>query len=148
MSDPVTYQPAPQQPAPQQSQGKQIAKGIGVALLVRIGIGAVVVVIALGYAGYKYLQGNITAKTPTVGECVTEAKTDADVDNVKAVDCTDAKAKDKVVGVLTGKTEAEAKVDDEATFACKSFQATETWIFMEDKAGSGKGTILCLAPNK
>jgi hypothetical protein len=148
MSDPITYQPAPQQPAQEESRGKQIAKGVGKALLWRLVIGGIILVIGLGYAGYKYLSGNITAKTPAVGECVTQAKSDADIKNVKAIDCTDAKATDKVVGVLADKTEAEAKINDEATFACKVYPATQTWIFMEDKAGSGKGTILCLAPNK
>lgn len=147
MSDPITYAPAPEQPQVD-SKGKQIAKGIGKALLWRLVVGAVVLVIAGGWFAYKYFSGNITAKTPAVGECVTEAKTDADIDNVTTVACTDAKATDKVVGVLLNKTSAEADITDEETFACKAYQATETWIFMEDKAGSGKGTILCLAPNK
>lgn len=156
MSDPITYNPAPtgqpplsQQPQqPQGSTGKAVAKGIGKALVWRLVGLAVVLLIGGGFFAYKYLSGNITAKTPAVGECVTAANSDADIQNVKAVDCSSAEARDKVVGVLTGKTKAQANVQDEATFECKGFPATETWIWMEDSAGSGKGTILCLAPNK
>lgn len=156
MSDPITYNPAPSgqpplgqpQPPVQESKGKAVAKGIGKALLWRlVGLG-VVLLIGGGFFAYKYLSGNITAKMPTVGECVTAANSDKDVENVKTVDCASAEARDKVVGVLTNKTEAQANVQEEETFECRIFPSTETWIYLEDSAGSGKGTILCLAPNK
>jgi hypothetical protein len=157
MSDPITYNPGPagqpplspqpQQPAPD-SRGKAVAKGIGKALLWRLVGLAVVLLIGGGFFAFKYLSGNITAKTPAVGACVTAANSDKDVQNVKTVDCSSAEARDKVVGVLPDKTEAQANVQDEATFECKGFPETESWIWLEDSAGSGKGTILCLAPNK
>lgn len=156
MSDPITYNPAPSgqpplsqpQPPVQESKGKTVAKGIGKALLWRLVGLAVVLLIGGGFFAYKYLSGNITAKTPAVGECVTAANSDKEVENVKTVDCSAADARDKVVGVLTDKTEAQANDQNEDTFACKPFQATESWIYLESSAGSGKGTILCLAPNK
>jgi hypothetical protein len=142
MSEPVTYQPAPQPQAPQESTGKKIAKGIGAALLWRLVIGAIVLVIAGGWFAYKYFQGNITAKTPAVGECVTEAKTDADVDDVTTVACTDPKAVNKVVGVINDKTESYFKTTENP---CTDFPAAESAYFY-GKATSG--FILCLAPNK
>ncbi|NUT34084.1 MAG: hypothetical protein HOV79_13540 [Hamadaea sp.] len=141
MSDPITYAPAPQQPQ-EESKGKQIAKGIGKALLWRLVVGAIVLVIAGGWFAYKYFDGNITAKTPTVGECVTDAKSDADVDNVKAVPCTDATAVNKVVGVHNNKTEAYFKATENP---CTEFPEAESAYFY-GKATSG--FILCLAPNK
>ncbi|MCP2326362.1 hypothetical protein HDA40_004869 [Hamadaea flava] len=142
MSEPVTYQPAPQPQAPQESTGKKIAKGIGAALLWRLVIGAIVLVIAGGWFAYKYFSGNITAKTPAVGECVTEAKTDADVDDVTTVSCTDSKAHDKVVGVINGKTESYFKTTENP---CTDYPTAESAYFY-GKATSG--FILCLAPNK
>ncbi|MEV6966915.1 hypothetical protein AB0M47_17540 [Hamadaea sp. NPDC051192] len=142
MSEPVTYQPAPQPQAPQESTGKKIAKGIGAALLWRLVIGGIVVVIALGFGAYKYFSGNITAKTPAVGECITEAKTEADIDDVKAVACTDSKAHDKVVGVISGKSESYFKTTENP---CTAYPDAESAYFF-GKATSG--TILCLVPNK
>lgn len=156
MSDPITYSPAPSgqpplsqpQPPVQDSKGKAVAKGIGKALLWRLVGLAVVLLIGLGFFAFKYMSGNITAKTPSVGECVTASHSNADVKNVKAVDCSAADASEKVIGVLDNKTEAQANVDDESTFECRVFPETQTWIWMESSSGSGKGTILCLAPAK
>ncbi|NUR70037.1 MAG: hypothetical protein HOU81_04390 [Hamadaea sp.] len=142
MSEPVTYQPAPQPPAQEESRGKQIAKGVGKALLWRLVIGGIVLVIALGFGAYKYLSGNITAKTPAVGECVSEAKTDADVENVTTVDCSDAKAHDKVVGVITNKSESYFKSTQNP---CTAYPDAESAYWF---GKSASGTILCLVPNK
>jgi hypothetical protein len=160
MSDPITYNPAPSggqppvqyqpqgEPPQPESRGKAVAKGVGKALLWRLVGLAVVLLIGGGVFVYKYMSGNITAKTPTVGECVTAAKSDKDVENVETVDCGSAQAADKVVGVLADKTEAQANVQDEDTFECRIFPTTQTWIWMESSKGSGKGTILCLTPAK
>ncbi|WP_027341869.1 LppU/SCO3897 family protein [Hamadaea tsunoensis] len=158
MSDPITYNPAPQgapqqQPAfggpvqpgvpPQEpSRGKAIAKGIGAALLWRLIIGAVVLVIAGGWFAYKYFSGNITAKTPTVGECVTAAKTDADVDNVKTVDCNSPDAADKVVGVLNDQSYSSFKASDNP---CTAYPTAESAIFYGKDTN---GFVLCLVPAK
>ncbi|NUR26989.1 MAG: hypothetical protein HOV83_14295 [Catenulispora sp.] len=160
MSDPITYNPAPQQGAPQQgapyggpiqpgvppqqpeSKGKAIAKGVGAALLWRLVIGAVVLVIAGGWFAYKYFSGNITAKTPTVGECVTAAKSDSDVDNVKIVDCGAANAADKVVGVLNGQSYSAFQA---AENPCTAFPTAESAIFYGKEKD---GFVLCLVPAK
>ncbi|MEV0267671.1 hypothetical protein AB0H43_02750 [Hamadaea sp. NPDC050747] len=116
MSEPVTYQPAPQPQAPQESTGKKIAKGIGAALLWRLVIGGIVVIIGLGFAGYKYLQGDPTVKTPSVGDCITDS---ADADNMKVVGCTEATAVWKVAGIVDGSYGDSQKQDE--THPCMKF---------------------------
>jgi hypothetical protein len=139
MSDPITYSPAPktspiQTPAPK--------KKMTVGTIIRIVIIGAVVVIGGGGWLISYLSGNITAKTPKVGQCVTAAKSNADVDKVKIVGCDDASAADKVVGVLNGQKFSSFNASENP---CTSFPDAESAIFYGKETD---GFVLCLVPAK
>jgi len=138
MSDPITYNSAPEaQPAIQAEPPKKSRSG-----LIRILFVVVVLVAAGGYAAFRYFSGDITIKTPKVGECVTAAATDKDVDQVKIVGCGDAKAADKVVGVLNDQKYSAFKASENP---CTAFPTAESAIFYGPE---NSGFVLCLVPNK
>jgi hypothetical protein len=139
MSDPITYTPAPgtspvEAPAPK--------KKMSVGTIIRIVIIGGVLLIGGGGWAINYFSGNITAKTPKVGECVTAAKSDADIDNVKIVGCGDATAADKVIGVLNDQKLSAFNASENP---CTSFPDAESAIFYGKEKS---GFILCLVPNK
>lgn len=141
MSDPITYNPAPeaQQPAPVPAPPAK--RGMSAWTIIRIVIAVGVLVIGGGIWAYNYFSGSITAKTPKVGECVTAAATNADVENVKIVGCGDAKAADKVIGVLNGQKYSAFNASENP---CTSFPDAESAIFYGEE---NDGFVLCLVPN-
>ena len=139
MSDPITYNSAPeaQQPPVQAEPPKKNRSG-----LVRIIVIVVVLLAAGGYTAFRYFSGDITVKTPKVGECVTAAASDKDVENVKIVDCSAANAADKVVGVLNNQKFTAFNASENP---CTSFPTAESAIFYGKE---DSGFVLCLVPAK
>jgi hypothetical protein len=148
MSDPITYNSAPNggqatgAPAAPPAPAPAPARKKSVLSIIRLVLVVGVLVVGGGSFAYNYFSGNITAKTPQVGECVTASKSDADVEKVKAVPCTDAAAADKVVGVLDNQSSKAFKA---AENPCTSFSDAESAIFYGKEKD---GFVLCLAPNK
>jgi hypothetical protein len=139
MSDPITYNSAPEAPQPVEAPAPPKKKS---GVLGRVIIIAIVLIAAGGYTAYRYFSGDITVKTPKVGECVTAAASNNDVENVKIVDCTDGKAADKVVGVLNDQKFSAFNASENP---CTSFPTAESAIFYGKE---NSGFVLCLVPNK
>lgn len=87
------------------------------------------------------LEGKITGWTPSVGDCVTAAHDDADVKNVKRVDCADSQAADKVIAVFQYREVAEFEGPDNP---CLAMADSVQSIFY---GTAHNGYILCLAEN-
>jgi hypothetical protein len=134
----VTDQAAPA-PAPAGGMGpapKAPSKAGGVAKRIVMYV-VVAAVVGLGGLAWKYFSGD--PAVAKVGDCLIEAA----ADDMKTVDCTDAKAAHKVVGKVDGKTEAEFKASDNP---CTAYPTAENALW-GGKEGS-KGYILCLEPVK
>jgi hypothetical protein len=93
----------------------------------------VIVILVAPFAIYFGLDEPSQAE---VGDCMAGAS----ATDLRTVECTDAAADWKVLGRLTGKTEA-----DFTDAACAAFPATEV-SFFEDGRRFSKGYILCLGP--
>ena len=139
MSDPITYNSAPEAQQPVQAEPPKKSRS-GLILIIIIIV--VVLLAAGGYTAFRYFNGDITVKTPKVGECVTAAASDKDVENVKIVDCGAANAADKVVGVLNGQKFSAFNASENP---CTSFPTAESAIFYGKEDG---GFVLCLVPAK
>jgi hypothetical protein len=157
MSDPITYNPAPSggqppvqyqpqgEPPQQESTAKKVGKNIVGRLLV---YGIILVVVLVG--GYLYKVFTNDTELAKVGDCVTEA---VKAEDMKTIDCADAKAAYKVVAVVDG-TAGQAQADDE-TNPCARFAdaVTSLWMGEVDRGASqpsanDTGKILCLASTK
>jgi len=104
--------------------GKKVLRGL-LSLLV-------MAVIAGGYFAYKYFSGD--ADLAKVGDCMV-GENDNDI---KTVDCTDGKAKWKVVGRLDGgSNSASVEVD------CKAYPTAEAVVYTTGGRRSS-GYRLCL----
>jgi hypothetical protein len=146
MSDPITYNPAPTPQAPQPAEESKVKKA-GKTFVGRLLVYGIVLVVVL-VGGYLYKVFTNDAELAKVGDCITE---NADANNMKTVDCTDATAAYKVVAVVDG-TAGQAQAED-ATHPCAKFEAADTslWIGKVNKttnqpSASTMGKILCLAP--
>jgi hypothetical protein len=120
--------PVAEAPAKTPSKGGGVVKRI-------VGVIVVLVVIAVGKWAWSNLTG--AAETAKVGECLAGQS----ADDLKVVECTDAKAEHKVVGKAEDKTESEATGS-----ACEAYPTAES-VFWWGKEG-GKGDVLCLEPVK
>lgn len=129
--------PAPETPA-EPSKAKQVGKSIGKRLL---GYGIVLVVVAIGVAAYSYFNKDVT--TAKVGDCITET-VKPDASDAKVVDCTDAKAKNKVVGIVKDVPEADFDNEAKAQQLCAAYPTWENVIWVGEKGG--KGDAWCLEP--
>lgn len=155
MSDPITYNPAPegqppleQQPSaapPQESTAKKVGKSILGRILV---YGIILIVLAVGTYLFKVFTND--TELAKVGDCVTEAPK---AEDMKTIDCTDAKAAYKVLAVVDG-TAGQAQAQDDS-HPCARFADATTSLWMGDVARgatepkpSDMGKILCLAPAK
>jgi hypothetical protein len=87
------------------------------------------------------LDGKITGWTPSVGDCVTAAHSDADVKDVKRVDCKDSQAAEKVIGVFQSREKADFDGPDNPCLGMDD--AVETIFYGKPH----NGFILCLAAN-
>jgi hypothetical protein len=126
-AQPDAQPPSFDEPAPAAKKSRGTLKRIAVYL-----IGAAV--IAGGAIGWKYISGD--PDTAKVGDCIAGEV----ADDMKVVDCGDAKAAHKVVGKVDGKTQQEA--DQDGQTICGPFP-TASSIFWSGEKG-GKGYVLCL----
>lgn len=109
---------------------------------VRLIAGIVIALLAFGFVYLKpAIEGKITGWTPSVGDCVTAAHSDAEVKDVKAVDCSDSRAARKVIGVFKYREMAEFEGPDNP---CIDIADTVETIFYGQPHN---GFILCLADN-
>jgi len=143
VSDPITYQPSPDQ-APAPAKKKFGARQI---------FGIIVLVVGLGIAGIawavSYISGDPITHRPEVGNCMTDGAT---ADDLKVIDCTDAKAKLTVVGIVDGTYGDSQKSEGNP---CLKWDTAETslWIGEVDKTdkqpqANDKGKVYCLASKK
>ncbi|HEX7743673.1 MAG TPA: hypothetical protein VF462_00190 [Micromonosporaceae bacterium] len=118
--------PAPKQP----SKGKGVIKRL-------IGALAVFLIVTVGGLAWKYF--NDDPATAKVGSCLI----DGPADDMKTVDCAEAKAVHKVVGKIDGKTEAQLNAGGNP---CTAYPTAEIALWGGEKGR--KGYILCLEPVK
>ena len=103
--------------------------------------GLIVIVVAL--IALVVLARLLNRSNPlAVGDCIDQTKFTTSVSDVKGkktVDCTDAAASHKVIGVVTNKPSSE--LNDENV--CKAYPQTVATIWLNDQGSPG--TIYCLA---
>lgn len=129
----------PEAVEPPKKSGGVIKKILG---LVIVAVVVIAVKVGLG-AGLGELWDNITGSvtTATVGDCVNEA---ADVNDLKVVDCGDAEAKNKVVGLVEDKfTRAAFSAQLAAGNPCSAFPTATSAVWYG--TGTGTGDVWCLA---
>lgn len=98
--------------------------------------------LVFGYFTLKpILEGRIGGWTPSVGDCITAAYSDADIKNVQSVGCADERAADKVIGVFQYRDKAEF---DGPGNPCFDVAGSVRSIFY---GKPHNGFILCLAAN-
>lgn len=140
--DPNAAPPAgsPYGAAPVQEPSK--AKAVGGAIVKKI-IGVVIALVVIGVGSYiwKNVSGDITIAK--VGDCVTES-TEADGSDVKVVDCADAKAAYKVIGIIENVSDATFTASDDL---CTEKFPTWEYVFWQGKKG-GSGDAWCVEPTK
>lgn len=124
-------------PAPPKKTAGRKVLGVLAAILVALVIGGI------KFGVVNAIFGESLPKID-VGDCMIDAK----ADDMKAVDCADAAAAYKVVGKIENKTEAEFGQASDAN-PCTAYPTAESafWAGERKSNKSGKGFILCLAPN-
>lgn len=118
------------------------AKAVGGAILKKIiSLVVVFVVVSGGYYIYNKLTGDITIAK--VGDCITES-TEQDGSDAKVVECTDAKATYKVIGIIEGVSDATFTASEDL---CTEKYPTWEFVFWQGKKG-GSGDAWCVEPIK
>jgi hypothetical protein len=136
--DPPRNEPAEDDAAPE-SGGRKLRWS---AEAVRIAVGFILIAAVFALLILRpMLSGDIKSWTPSVGDCVTAAYSDADVSSMKALDCADKRAASVVVGVFQDRDEADL---DSAGDPCATYPRAESEVFY---GKPHNGFILCLAPN-
>ncbi|WP_020520312.1 LppU/SCO3897 family protein [Catelliglobosispora koreensis] len=139
--NPATPETAPPaapygEPAAAPQKGGAGKKIVGIIVAVVVAILAFVVVRVVLPAVFN----GSDPSNASVGDCLTEAP---DVNDVKIVDCGDATAKQKVLGTLENKNQAEAEEE------CVKVEGAESYLLLSKDnpiKASSKGKVLCLGP--
>jgi hypothetical protein len=129
---------APESAETPKKSGGAVKKIVGVLVVAAIVIG---VKFAVG-SGLGELWSQITGDvtTASVGDCVNEW---TDPDDAKVVDCNDASAKNKVVGIVEDKyTQAAFSAQLATGNPCEAYPTAESAIWV---GGSGTGDVWCMA---
>jgi hypothetical protein len=135
--------PGPNPYAPVPPPKKKTGRVVGII------VGAVVLLLILCVGGAVLVFNNAKhdAANAKVGNCLEGEKLDSttakQVNNIKIVDCNSATANYKVVGVVSGKTEAEFDANDQI---CKDYPTAESALWQGTQGESG--SVLCLEPIK
>jgi hypothetical protein len=128
-------------PVVQEAQPSK-AKAVGGAIVKRIiGFAIAAAVIGVGSYVWNVVTGDIT--TAKVGDCITES-VKADGSDAKVVECTDAKAANKVIGIIEGVTDSQFTIKQQDL--CEAYPAWEMVLWYGKEGGSGDAW--CLEPIK
>jgi hypothetical protein len=119
-------------PAPPAAEVKAPRRRGGLVVTV-----AVFLVILLGAGGYYWFSYRNSPARADVGDCLSGSENPDEADNIKLVDCSDARATFKVLRTIDN--QAKPAASDQS--ACDGSLTTDTfWYGQEGKPG----TILCL----
>lgn len=134
----MTEQETPAAPAEPEKKGGGARK----IIFSIVGFIVVALVIAVAKFGVREVIAFVTGDTAKaeVGDCITNSE---NADDMKIVDCGDASAAFKVVGVVEDKTQ------DAGEQGCAAFPDAEGFLFLYEGTltASTTGRSLCLATN-
>ncbi len=142
-----SYQAPP--PPPKSGAGKVIAivAGVLVALLCCCVVGVVLAWnsdFAKNFReGFSEEFTNVQPEEAKAGDCLTRTVKE-DASDAKVVDCSSPEAVNRVIGVITGITEAEFDRDNQ-TLCEEDYPEWESVLWFGARGGVGR--VLCVAPN-
>ena len=133
--------PVPPQGNPYAVEQPPAKKKSPVLKIILIVVGLVVALCVAGVVAAVFLGDSVT--TAKVGDCITET-VEADASDAKVVDCGDAKAANKVVGIEEGKSRSAATIGASTGETCKGFPTAANFIWVGENTSSGD--VWCLEP--